>query len=141
MKSILLAGLLFSAAVAAADNANLRVIATNVQSDKGQIIVWVYDKKDDWLSDRYRTVKSVKVAGNRAGDSVTVELLLPPGEYALSVFQDEDNDTKLKSNFIGIPKEPAALSNNARPGFGPPKYTDAVFTIGSEPVEQKLRLQ
>ena len=141
MKSILLAGLLFSATVSAAENANLRVIATNVQSDQGQIVVWVYDKKDDWLSDRYRTVKSVKVAGNRAGNSVVVELLLPPGEYALSVFQDVDDDTKLARNFFGIPKEPAALSNNARPKFGPPKYKDAVFTIGKDPVEQKLALQ
>ena len=141
MKPILLAGLIFSAAVSAAENPNLQVIATNVQSDEGQVIVRVYDKADDWLSDRYRTFKSVTVAGNRIGDSVTVELLLPPGDYALSVFQDIDDDTKLKSNFIGIPKEPAALSNNARPKFGPPKYKDAVFTIGSEPVVQKLKLQ
>ncbi len=141
MKSILLAGLLFSAAVSAAGDPNLRVIATNVQSDAGQVIVWVYDNKDDWLSDRYRTFKNVKVAGNRVGDSVTLELLLPPGEYALSVFQDEDNDTKLKSNFIGLPKEPAALSNNLRPKFGPPRYKDAVFSIGDQLVEQKLALQ
>jgi uncharacterized protein (DUF2141 family) len=141
MKSILLAGLLFSAAVSAAESPNLRVIATNVRSDAGQVIVWVYDNKDDWLSDRYRTFKSVKVAGNRVGDSVTLELLLPPGEYALSVFQDVDNDTKLKSNFIGLPKEPAALSNNLRPKFGPPRYKDAVFTIGDQLVEQKLALQ
>ena len=132
MKSILLAGLVFSATVSAAETPNLRVIATNVQSDEGQVIVWVYDNKDDWLSDRYRTFKSVKVAGNRVGNSVTLELLLPPGEYALSVFQDVDNDTKLKSNFIGLPKEPAALSNNLRPKFGPPRYKDAVFTIGNK---------
>lgn len=141
MKPILLAGLIFSAAVSAAESPNLQVIATNVQSDEGQVIVRVYDEADDWLSDRYRTFKSVKVAGNRIGDSVTLELLLPPGDYALSVFQDIDDDTKLKSNVIGIPKEPAALSNNARPKFGPPKYKDAVFTIGSEPVVQKLKLQ
>jgi uncharacterized protein (DUF2141 family) len=141
MKSILLAGLVFSATVSAADNPNLRVIATNIQSDEGQVIVWVYDNKDDWLSDRYRTVKSVKVAGNRVSGSVTLELLLPPGEYALSVFHDLDNDTKLKSNFMGIPREPAALSNNAKPKFGPPKYKDAVFTIGDRLVEQKLGLQ
>ncbi len=141
MKSILLAGLLFSAAVSAAGDPNLRVIATNVQSDAGQIIVWVYDNKDDWLSDRYRTFKNVKVAGKRVGDSVTLELLLPPGEYALSVFHDLDNDTKLKRNFIGLPKEPAALSNNPRPKFGPPRYKDAVFSIGDQLVEQKLALQ
>lgn len=141
MKPILLAGLLFGATLSAAENPNLQVIATNIQSDQGQVIVWVYDNADDWLSDRYRTFKGVKVAGNRVGDSVTLELLLPPGQYALSVFQDTDDDTKLKRNFIGIPKEPAALSNNVRPKFGPPKYKDAVFTIGSEPVVQKLVLQ
>jgi uncharacterized protein (DUF2141 family) len=141
MKAILLAGLVFSAAVSAAESPNLRVIATNIQSNEGQIVVWVYDNKDNWLSDRYRTFKTVKVAGNRAGDSVTLELLLPPGEYALSVFHDLDSDTRLKSNFMGIPKEPAALSNNAKPKFGPPKYKDAVFTIGSKAVEQKLQLQ
>jgi len=136
-----LAALLAAAPALTAAEANLKVVATNVQSDQGQIVVWVYDNDDDWLSDRYRTVKSVPVAGNRSGDSVTVELLLPPGEYALSVFQDEDDNGKLKSNFIGLPKEPAALSNNLRPKFGPPRYKDARFTIGTEPVEQKLKLE
>ena len=117
-------------------------IATNVKSDQGKLYVWVYDKKDDWLSDRYRTQKSVAVAGNRTGDTVTVELLLPAGEYALSIFQDVNDDGKLERNFIGIPKEPAGLSNNLRPRFGPPKYKDAKFavTVGTL-VEQKIELQ
>jgi len=122
--------------------ANLRVVATNVKSDQGKIYLWVYDKKDDWLSDRYRTQKSVTVAGNRTDDTVTTELLLPAGEYALSVFQDVNDDGKLARNFIGIPKEPAGLSNNLRPRFGPPKYKDAKFnlTVGAM-VEQKIALQ
>jgi uncharacterized protein (DUF2141 family) len=122
--------------------ANLRVVATNVKSDQGKIYIWVYDKKDDWLSDRYRTQKSVTVAGNRTDDTVTTELLLPAGEYALSVFQDVNDDGKLARNFIGIPKEPAGLSNNLRPRFGPPKYKDAKFnlTVGAM-VEQKIALQ
>lgn len=125
----------------AAGEANLKVVVTNVQGDRGEIVVWVYDDADDWLSDRYRTEKSVPVAGNRSGDSVTLELLLPPGEYALSVFQDENNDRKLERNFIGMPKEPAALSNNLRPKFGPPRYKGATFIIGTTPVEQKLELR
>lgn len=144
MKKLLLtlpALLLGNGLALAAGEANLKVVVTNVQSDRGQIVVWVYDDADDWLSDRYRTVKSVPVAGNRSGDSVTLELLLPPGEYALSVFQDENDDTKLERNFIGLPKEPAALSNNLRPKFGPPRYKDAVFTIGTTPMEQKLKLE
>ncbi len=121
---------------------DLRIVATNVQSDAGKLYVWVYDRKDDWLSDRYRTQKVVTIAGNRVGDRVSVELLLPAGEYALSIFQDVDDDGKLKRNFIGIPKEPAGLSNNARPRFGPPKYQDAVFTVTPGTlVEQKIALQ
>ncbi len=122
--------------------ANLRVIATNVKSDQGRLFVWVYDKKDDWLSDRYRTQKSVVIAGNRVNDTVTVELLLPEGEYALSIYQDENDNGKLESNFIGLPKEPAGLSNNLRPKFGPPKFKNAAFavTVGTV-VEQKIELQ
>ena len=133
-------------AVMAADgtepNANLRIVATNVKSDQGKLYVWVYDKKDDWLSDRYRTQKGITVAGNRTNDSVTLELLLPAGEYALSIFQDVNDDGKLARNFIGLPKEPAGLSNNLRPRFGPPKYKDAKFevTVGTL-VEQKIELQ
>jgi uncharacterized protein (DUF2141 family) len=134
--------LLATAAMATEQPANLRVVATNVKSDQGKIYVWVYDKQDDWLSDRYRTQKSVKVAGNRADETVTLELLLPAGEYALSVFQDVNDDGKLARNFIGIPKEPAGLSNNARPRFGPPKYKDALFAIPPDTlVEQKIALQ
>ena len=139
---ITIAALLAGAAAVAADDVNLRVIATNVKSDQGKLYVWVYDKKDDWLSDRYRTQKSVAVAGNRSGDKVTLELLLPAGEYALSIFQDVNDDGKLERNFIGKPKEPAGLSNNLRPKFGPPKYKDAAFpvTVGSV-TEQKIELQ
>ncbi len=121
---------------------NVRVVATGVKSDQGKLYVWVYDKKDDWLSDRYRTQKSVTVAGNRTGDTVTVELLLPAGEYALSIFQDVNDDGKLERNFIGIPKEPAGLSNNLRPRFGPPKYKDAKFAVTMTTLaEQKIELQ
>jgi uncharacterized protein (DUF2141 family) len=139
---ITLATLLAGSTALAADDANLRVVATNVKSDQGKLYVWVYDKKDDWLSDRYRTQKSVAVAGNRQGDRMTVELLLPAGEYALSIFQDVNDDGKLERNFIGLPKEPAGLSNNLRPKFGPPKYKDAAFpvTVGTI-TEQKIELQ
>jgi len=143
MKRVLFAAaLLLGSAAMAADGPNLRVVATNIQSDEGKLYVMVYDKKDDWLSDRNRTQKSVNVAGNRAGDRITVELLLPAGEYALSVFQDVNDNGKLERNFIGIPKEPAGLSNNVRPRFGPPKYQAAAFTVAVGTVtEQKIELQ
>jgi uncharacterized protein (DUF2141 family) len=126
----------------AADGPNLRVVATNVQSDTGTIVVWVYGSAESWLKDDgVRTQKTVPVKGNRSGNSVTVELLLPPGEYALSVFHDLEGDGRLARNFIGLPKEPAGLSNNVRPRFGPPRFDKAKFTLGADLVEQRITLQ
>lgn len=124
----------------AAAEGTLRVTATNVASDAGSFIVWVYDDAEAWLGDGWRTRKVVKVAGQRAGDAITVEIPLPAGEYALSVFHDVDDDGKLERNFLGLPKEPAGLSNNLRPKFGPPRWKDAKFAVGDGVTVQEIAL-
>jgi uncharacterized protein (DUF2141 family) len=139
LAALITAGISPGAALAA--DGTLRITATNVKSDDGSVIVWIYDKADTWLSDNFRTQKSVKVAGNRQGGAVTVELLLPPGQYAFTVFQDVDANGQLARNFIGIPKEPSGLSNNLRPRFGPPKFKDALVTVGTAALEQRIKLQ
>lgn len=118
----------------------LQITATHLESDAGSIVVWVYDNADDWLSDRWRTRKTVPVADHLVDGSVTLELDLPPGVYAFTVFHDLDDDTKLERNFMGLPKEPSGLSNNLRPRFGPPRFKNAAFSLEDEPVEQRIRL-
>jgi uncharacterized protein (DUF2141 family) len=139
--ALLIAGVLAAGIVRAGDEPNLRIVATGITSDKGSVIVWVYDKADDWLSDRFRTQKSVVVAGNRTGDAVTIELKLPAGEYAFSVFQDVNDDGKLARSFFGRAREPAGLSNNLRRRFLPERYQDAKFTLGAALLEQKIALK
>lgn len=47
---------------------------------------------------------------------------------AVAVLHDEDNDGKMKTNMIGIPREGWSVSNNAKARtFGPPAYEDAKF--------------
>jgi uncharacterized protein (DUF2141 family) len=50
------------------------------------------------------------------------------GDYAVSVFHDENSNGKLDRNFIGMPKEGVGASNDAKGHFGPPKFNDAQFT-------------
>ncbi len=53
-----------------------------------------------------------------------------PAYVAISVLHDEDNDGKMKTNFIGIPKEGWAVSNNAKSQkIGPPLFEDSKFEI------------
>ncbi|AOX19540.1 DUF2141 domain-containing protein [Kozakia baliensis] len=53
-----------------------------------------------------------------------------PGTYAVQVFQDRDNNGKLKRNFFGIPQEPLGFSRNPKMRFGPPSFDDADLAIG-----------
>ena len=52
---------------------------------------------------------------------------LAAGNYAVSIHHDEDADGKLKTNFIGMPKEGVGISNN--PG-GIPSFGKSQVQIG-----------
>lgn len=54
---------------------------------------------------------------------------LKPGKYAFKYFHDENNDEKINTNFMGIPKEGYGFSNNAKGTFGPPSFDKMVFEI------------
>ncbi len=53
---------------------------------------------------------------------------VPPGEVAVLVYFDENENGLIDKNFIGIPKEPLGISNNYRPK-GPPSFARAKFTV------------
>jgi uncharacterized protein (DUF2141 family) len=119
----------------------LMVEISGLKDASGNVYIAVYDSDSTWLSDDMVLNQKVDIADALDGDLVRTELLLPLGDYALSVFYDQDGDGELKTNFIGMPKEPIALSNNAVAKFGPPKYSDAVFSLGAQPIIQSLSIK
>ncbi len=66
---------------------------------------------------------------------------LPPGDYAVASFHDENNNGRLDATAFRIPKEGVAVSNNARVFFGPPRWKDARFAFpgGTLEVTAKMR--
>lgn len=65
---------------------------------------------------------------------------LPPGDYALLIYHDENRNGELDQNFVGIPREPIALSNNYLPK-GPPSFSRASISLESgNTVHQELSL-
>ncbi len=61
-----------------------------------------------------------------------MEVLLeevPSGTYGAVVFQDENDNKKLETNFVGFPKEPIGFANDARIKLGPPDFEDAAITV------------
>ena len=119
----------------------LIVEISGLKNASGDVYIAVYDSDDTWLGDEVFHGTKVSIEEALDGDLVRTELQLPMGAYALTVFYDRDNDGELDTNFIGIPKEPIAMSNNAVAEFGPPKYEDAVFTLGAEPMIQHILIK
>lgn len=64
---------------------------------------------------------------------------LPPGEYAIRIMHDVNGNDELDANFVGMPTEPYAFSNNAKGMFGPAIWEDARFVLEGE-VTQVINL-
>jgi len=64
-------------------------------------------------------------------ERVKFEVDLPPGTYAVSVYEDLNENHKLDRNVIGIPREPVGVSNNPKGSFGPPRFSECAFSLGN----------
>ena len=60
---------------------------------------------------------------------------LPPGEYAIRIMHDVNGNDELDANFVGMPTEPYAFSNNAKRMFGPATWEDARFVLEGEVIQ------
>lgn len=108
----------------------LEVTVKNIKDLKGTIRVALYNNEKDFL-EIFLQGKIVKVTGNEA--RVVFENL-KPGDYAVSVFQDENENEKLDSGFMGIPNEPYGFSNDAMGTFGPPSFEKAKVNLTSDKI-------
>ena len=94
---------------------------------EGEFVVGLFDTEDAWLKD---VVREVRVPVGEDGSAEIAFDDLAPGLYAISTYQDRNLNGKIDTNFVGIPKEPYAFSNEARGLFGPAKFKDAAFEVG-----------
>jgi uncharacterized protein (DUF2141 family) len=124
-KQIFTATLLSFYSFLSAQNSNLSVTVSGLKNNTGLLTVELYNSKGKFLKTSYKTVSSA-IKSNTA----TVTFIgIPKAEYTVMAYHDENNNRKLDKNFVGMPKEAVACSNNAKGFMGPPKYEDAKFTI------------
>jgi len=107
---------------------NLKIVVNNIKSKTGQVGFFLFNSSDGFSSQTEKAL--ISGYGKITGNSVEYTFMnLAFGTYAVYVFHDEDNNKKLNTNFIGMPKEGVGVSNNAKGHFGPPKYNDAKFNF------------
>lgn len=112
----------------AGEPGSLTVSVSGIRNTSGTLIACVWrDKAGFPTCQKSKTTirQTLKISG---GTMVVRFVGLAPGSYAVSVQHDEDGDGKLKTNFIGMPKEGVGISNN--PG-GIPSWKKSLVQLAT----------
>lgn len=112
---------------ASASASDLTITITAVGESKGQLMLAVYDSEKSFRKEAVRAIRQPAVAGKM---TVTIPKL-PHGTYAVMAFQDLNENGKLDTNFVGIPKEPWGGSLQGKSVFGAPGWTDTRFDLSA----------
>ena len=110
------------------ETCTLIVNIEDLKSDKGTINVGLYSSEGTWLNKTYKG-KDAKIKDGKA--TVTFENV-PLGTYAISTYQDENENRKMDTGIFGIPSEPYMSSRGEKGRFGPPKWKNAKFELNSD---------
>ena len=88
----------------------------------------IYDEAN-WMSadpEKFAGAKSVDLTGRNDENPLVATIDLEPGEYGAFVYHDPNVIAEFDKNFVGIPKEPYAFSQDfdkmKRPGFEQCKF-------------------
>jgi uncharacterized protein (DUF2141 family) len=131
------AALIFIAGPASA--ARIVVTIDGLHSNQGNVFVGLYAGPAKFLqgnqSDAQRKVRA------STGPMTVVFDNLPPGTYAVGAFHDENGNDHLDTNFLGLPVEGYALSNNVRAAMAKPTFQQAAFTVGEQGANVALHIR
>jgi uncharacterized protein (DUF2141 family) len=118
----------------------ITVHITGLKNLEGKLGVSLYNSKKGFPGKHEQAYASALKKVTGATDSILFEHL-PYGTYAVSIMHDENNNGKLDTNFIGIPKEGVGVSNNPKIGMGGPKFKDSVFTLDAKNIELTIAMK
>ncbi len=136
MKLVILACILGITSHAFSQQNNLVVVVKNINEAKGNISVALFNNEKDFTDKMLIGKKTV----SKRGEVQVVFENMVPGEYAISVMHDANENGKIDSNAFGIPKEGFGFSNDAMGMFGPPTFEKAKFSFsGNQQVVINLK--
>lgn len=99
---------------------------SNFESNKGICRACIFNSEESFKKMK-PLVCVLAGVNNKAAQAVFNNL--PAGTYALFVFHDTNNNGKMDTNFLGIPKEGYGASQNKLPFAAAPRFDANKFTL------------
>lgn len=117
--------------------ATVVIDVSNVKTPKGAIRAALCADEESYLKGACMQGMDVKAEKNTT--EVRFENV-PPGTYGVQLFHDRNGNGKLDFNFLHIPKEGYAFSNNIRPQFSQPAFKKIAFAVSEATVKISVSL-
>ena len=113
---------------------DLKITVPNAKNDEGTILITLHTAETFMKTDGIMSAEG-KI---KEGTSEIVLENVKPGEYAIIVLHDQNDNKRMDFEANGMPKESYGTSNNIM-SFGPPQYSDAKFKMGDDDMEMTIR--
>lgn len=115
----------------------LKVQIRGIRSNQGKVVIALFESKKTFTK---KAIQSASLTIKDRSASWTTKPL-SPGNYAIALYHDANENGKMDKNFFGIPKEDYGFSRDAKPSYGPPRWEDAAFEVKSGPNFQTIVIQ
>lgn len=126
LAALLLSGFTLGATPAPAPQL-VTIVVSSLASTHSVVKLNFYNAADKFLQKSQHAVHlEVKPEGKT---EISVPVELAPGDWAVALTQDTNDNGKLDKSMLGIPTEPYAFSNNVRPHLAAPKFDECKFTV------------
>jgi uncharacterized protein (DUF2141 family) len=120
-----------------AEKPSLKVIVTGLEPSVGTVELSLFSSEESFMTE---PLSQKNGRPDENGEFIWNMVVLTEGEYAVVVVHDANDNGKLDRGFLGIGGESYGFSNNVRPWFGWPDFSDAAVTIESADVEMVIQL-
>lgn len=112
----------------------ITVVIENVLNDKGNILAGLYTEENFM-----RGAGVAEYATKAKPGELSFEFTdITPGDYAITVMQDFNENQRMDFEDSGMPVEPYGTSGSGM-AMGPPSFYDSKFTVGDEDLEIRIR--
>ncbi len=111
----------------------IKISIANLRNNKGHVLISLFRDGNGYPDAAEKAIRKgrVVVKENKAWILFTG---LPAGNYGVAILHDENDDQKMNTSSLGIPKEGYGFSNNVMGAFGPPSYKKASFNFSNNAV-------
>ena len=118
----------------------IHVNILNIRNSNGPVACALFESPDGFPTEYLHFATNIMAIKVRDKQARCDFLDVPPGTYALAVVHDENMNSKLDTNWLGVPTEGYGFSNDAKAMLGSPSFSAASFSYDGQDLALTISL-